>query len=165
MEVINSVMDLKKIFPRPGRVQWLGIRPAKGEEMEQGSEVWLDAELGLIGDHYSGRSGKRHVTLIQAEHLDAIASMMGLASLEPRLTRRNVVVRGLNLLALKDLRFRLGEAELEMTGQCYPCSKMERNLGAGGYNAMRGHGGITARVISGGKVELGDTLEPLLEKS
>ena len=71
------------------------------------------------------------------------------------------MVRGINLGALKARRFRLGGALLECSGECHPCSKMERLLGAGGYNAVRGHGGITARVLEGGEVRLGDLLVPL----
>jgi MOSC domain-containing protein YiiM len=72
--------------------------------------------------------------------------------------RRNIVVSGINLLALKDKQFRVGGAVLAFSGLCHPCSKMERELGPGGYNAMRGHGGITARVVSAGSVSLGDPL-------
>ena len=48
---------------------------------------------------------------------------------------------------------------LETTGICAPYSRMEENLGAGDYNAMRGHGGIIANVIEEGEINLGDTIE------
>ena len=75
---------------------------------------------------------------------------------KPEMVRRNVVVKGLNLLALKEQQFKIGSVILETTGLCHPCSRMEENLGAGGYNAMRGHGGITARIIKGGEIKMGD---------
>jgi MOSC domain-containing protein YiiM len=68
-------------------------------------------------------------------------------------------VRGINLLALKNKTFSIGDAMFEMTGLCHPCSRMEEALGAGGYNAMRGHGGITARVLQEGLIRVGDAVQ------
>ena len=85
-----------------------------------------------------------------------MASFLGRETVDPLLLRRNIIVRGINLLALKDKRFTIGEAELEYSGECHPCSRMEQNLGPGGYNAMRQHGGILARVIREGRIHVGD---------
>lgn len=120
-----------------------------------------DVAEGLVGDRYNGRSGSRQVTLVQREHLAAIASHLGLDHVMPEQLRRNIVVAGINLFALKNHRFSLGEAALEWTGECHPCSRMEEVLGQGGYNAVRGHGGITARVIESGTIAIGDRLERL----
>jgi len=145
-------MNLRAQVP----VEWLGIRPEKRAEVVSVTSVILDPAYGIQGDHYAGRSGKRQVTLIQAEHLPAVASMLHCYIVKPEQLRRNIVVAGINLLALKNKSFQLGEAVLEFTGLCHPCSRMEENLGVGGYNAMRGHGGITARVITSGRVQIGD---------
>lgn len=148
--------ELMKQFAGAGTVEWIGIRPEKRAEVIAVNTAQLDPACGIQGDHYAGRSGQRQVTLIQAEHLAAMASLLHLEQVKPEQLRRNIVVSGINLLALKDKTFQLGDAVLEFTGLCHPCSRMEKTLGPGGYNAMRGHGGITARVMTPGTVQLGD---------
>jgi MOSC domain-containing protein YiiM len=95
---------------------------------------------------------------MQAEHVPVIAALVGLDAIDPALLRRNVVVSGIPLIALKGRRFRIGEVLLEGTGPCDPCSKMEAALGEGAYNAMRGHGGLCARIVEGGWIRLGDAV-------
>jgi len=150
------MQDLLRTLPQSGKVEWIGIRPEKKAPLTEVEAVKATTENGLEGDHYHGKSGNRQVTLIQAEHLEGVARMLGKAAVDPQLTRRNIVVSGINLLALHNTRFRIGSAVLQGTGYCHPCSRMEENLGAGGYNAMRGHGGVTARVIEGGDIGKGD---------
>lgn len=154
----NSLLTALFSAPmHPGKVVWIGLRPARREDAEVVDTVQAEAGRGLVGDRYKTRTnGARQVTLIQAEHLAAVASYLGREGIDPGLTRRNIVVQGINLLALKGKCFEIGEALLEYTGECHPCSRMEETLGTGGYNAMRGHGGITARVLKGGKISLGD---------
>ncbi len=163
--MLNPVSPLARLMAapmRPGVVEWLGVRPARLAPMRVSKVLGLTPGQGIEGDHYhSVTQGARQVTVIAAEHLAAIGSYLGQDSVPPELLRRNVLVRGINLGALKERRFRLGGALLECSGECHPCSKMERLLGAGGYNAVRGHGGITARVLEGGEVRLGDLLLPL----
>lgn len=154
----ESLQDLFNTLPQIGRVQWIGIRPARKAPMLVLEQVDAIAGQGLAGDRYSSKNGKRQVTLIQGEHLIAIASLLGRESIAPELLRRNLVITGINLLALKDKQFRVGNVLLEYTGLCHPCSAMEATFGAGGYNAVRGHGGITARIIESGELKLGDAV-------
>ncbi len=148
-------------LPRGGRVQWIGLRPARGVAMRAVESVTAAVGAGLTGDRYRGGSGKRDVTLVQAEHLPVIAALAGHATVLPATLRRNLVVSGIPLVALKGRRFRVGEVVLEGTAPCDPCSRMEAALGPGGFNAMRGHGGLCARIVSGGTMRLGDVVEAL----
>jgi MOSC domain-containing protein YiiM len=124
----------------------------------------LAAGRGLVGDRYGNAGGARQLTLIEAESLEAIASHLGRERVDGSEVRRNVVVRGINLVALKGRRFRIGAALLEASGECHPCSRMEEVLGVGGYNAMRGLGGITARVIEGATIRIGDAVVPVADR-
>lgn len=154
----SALGQLMARFPRAGRVEFVGVRPARGVDVLSVDAAQAVAGRGLVGDRYTGGSGKRGVTLIQAEHLPVIATLAGLPAIDPRTVRRNLVVSGLPLLALKGRLFRIGDVLLEGTGPCDPCSKMETALGEGGYNAMRGHGGLCARIVEGGVIRLGDAV-------
>lgn len=158
-----SIAELESSMPQTGHVAWIGIRPGVRQPLVSLEKVEAVAGRGLQGDHYDRPDGKRQLTLIQGEHLDAAASILSQPAVDPGLTRRNIVVRGINLQALKERRFSIGEVVIEATGDCLPCSRMEENLGAGGYHAMCGHGGITARIVSGGQISLGDAIKLLPE--
>jgi MOSC domain-containing protein YiiM len=157
--VTDSLAALTARIAQPGRVVWIGLRPARRAPMLAVDAAEIDA-AGLVGDRRE-TPGKRAVTLIQAEHLPVIAALAAREAVTPDLLRRNLVVAGVNLLGLRDRRFRVGAAVLEGTGLCAPCSRMEEALGPGGYAAVRGHGGITATVVAPGRVALGDAAAPL----
>ena len=157
----SELGKLMATLPRAGRVEWIGLRPARAQAMREVTEAEAVTGQGLVGDRYAGGSGNRGITLIQAEHLPVIAALSGHASVLPSLLRRNVVVSGLPLIALKERRFRIGDVVLEGTGECDPCSNMEKALGPGGFNAMRSHGGLCARIIEGGVFRLGDEVVAL----
>ena len=160
MECLTSLLNQ---FPREGRVDWIGIRPARRARVEPLLQALALAGLGLQGDHYGGGSGSRGITLIQAGHLAVVGALMGGVPVAADALRRNLMVSGVNLLALKGRRFQVGEAVLEGTGPCHPCSRMEESLGPGGLNAMRGHGGLNARVLLGGAICVGDAVRVLAD--
>lgn len=152
----SELYQLMTRFPRAGRVDWIGVRPRRDVGMQSLENVEAMIDAGLKGDRYSGGSGKRGVTLIQAEHLPVIADLAGHDTVAPSTLRRNLVVSGIPLIALKGLRFRIGDVLLEGTDPCDPCSRMEQALGTGGYNAMRGMGGLCASIVEGGTLRVGD---------
>ena len=157
----SELARLMATLPQVGQVEWIGLRPARDVAMTEVEQAEAVTGRGLRGDRYASGSGKRGITLIQAEHLPVIAALAGREHVAPDTLRRNLVVSGIPLVALKGRRFRVGGLVLEGTESCDPCSRMEDALGPGGYNAMRGHGGLCARIVEGGIVRVGDAVEAL----
>lgn len=156
----NTIEQLKSHFPQPGQVDWIGVRKARGEPMLLLDEVLANIGTGLQGDKAGARpGGKRQVTLIQTEYLPLVQTLLAKPALTFADLRRNIAISGINLNALKDQIVQVGTARFEITGFCHPCKRLEENLGHGTFNALRGHGGVTARVIQDGQIKIGDALQ------
>jgi uncharacterized protein YcbX len=164
-QTIPQIGILEAIYARPARyMPCIGLQQSAAVK-----DIGLQEDrryLEFISSNQSTvKISNRQVTLIQAEHIEVIAKLMRLAELDASLLRRNLVVSGINLLAIKPLFkhqqhvLQIGEVMLEITGHCTPCSRMEKVLGPGGYNAMRGHGGVNAKVINGGLLKVGDAVK------
>jgi len=167
-----GLRGLVRRFAHVGRLDAIFLRPARGAPVVAVASANAIVDRGLEGDRATASAwfkpggGKRQVTLIQGEHLPAIAAFAGAERVDPGALRRNLVISGVNLNAAATLFadqpmiLRIGEhVELVVTGPCEPCSRMEAALGRGGYNAMRGHGGVTARVVRAGELRVGDAVE------
>ena len=161
---MTDLHSLAREFPFAGRLDAIFLRPARGQAAIRAQACDAIEGFGLQGDRAAaGRGGgKRQVTLVQAEHLPVVAALLRRPDVDPALLRRNLVISGLNLLAARSLlrdqplHLLLGpHVVLEVTGPCEPCSKLEACLGAGAWNALRGHGGMTARVLRGGSLGVG----------
>ncbi|RZL37907.1 MAG: MOSC domain-containing protein [Rubrivivax sp.] len=145
-----------------GRVEAIVVRGNPRDPARTVEETMALAGIGLADDRLGKRGeaelSTRQVTLIQQEHLPLIAAFARSGPLEPVDLRRNLVVSGINLLSLKNATLRVGDALLQIVGPCAPCSRMEEVIGPGGYAAMRGHGGMTARILEGGAIRVGDSI-------
>ena len=146
-----------------GTLEWIGLRPARKEPMQTVDQVMALEGLGLEGDRRcQGTPGSgRQVTLICKEHLPVIAQFLGGSEVPVELLRRNLLVSGVNLYALRHQAFRIGEAEFIATAHCHPCSRMESALGEGAVAAMLGYGGFCARITKSGLIKVGDKIEKL----
>lgn len=162
-----TLAALLSSFPGDGRLRAIMLRPARDAAAVSVPQAQALAGRGLAGDRSAASAtpgvSKRQVTLFQYEHLALLADWLRREHVDPVLLRRNLVVSGLNLVGAKSplrnlpLRLHVGAAAvLEVTGPCDPCSKMERALGAGAYTALRGHSGLTARVLVDGAIKVGD---------
>lgn len=163
---MKTIRDLNRPPQIEGRVESIVVRGSPREQARTVAATVALAGIGLADDRLGQRGeaelSTRQVTLIQAEHLPVIAGLARVGPIDPIGLRRNLVVSGINLLALKNAKLSVGAALLEIVGPCQPCSRMEETIGPGGYAAMCGHGGMTARVLVGGPIAVGDVIKAQL---
>ncbi|MEJ6541434.1 MAG: MOSC domain-containing protein [Halioglobus sp.] len=156
----NPLDKIARDLP-PGTLTWIGLRSERRGQVTPVERARAVATKGLEGDHRMAKTpgSARQVTLISEEFMQQIAHFTGLSAIDPVLLRRNLVVSGINLNALRHQRFQIGDAVFEATALCHPCSRMDAALGKGGVAAMIGHGGLCAKILSTGYITVGDRLE------
>jgi MOSC domain-containing protein YiiM len=137
------------------RVQNLFRAPKKHLPMEELSEVRIVDDAGMEGCAHARPGGKRQVLLVDRETLEAM-------DLRPGIIRENITTDGLNVNSLPmGQQLRIGGARLEVSAICTPCDQMEA-IRPGLRKELWGRRGMLCRVLQGGVIRRGDSIEKLL---
>lgn len=145
-----------------GTVAAIVLAPAAQAPLRSVERAQAIAGRGLQGDRYadgagtfSPGGGRGHdLTLVAAEVLED-------AGLEPVEARRNLIVRGVDLDALRGRRFRVGAVQCLGQRRCEPCAHLERLTRPGVLRALAHRGGLRADILLGGELRVGDPVEAL----
>jgi len=120
------------------------------------TEAQLVEDFGVQGDRHAGRPD-RQISILDAE---TVAELAGRGMpISPGTLGENITVEGVQVMQLAEgARLRIGEAELEITGDRPACREL-RDVHADALRALVGRTGKMARVVKGGTVRPGDPIE------
>jgi MOSC domain-containing protein YiiM len=136
-----------------GRITHLFLKETRGQPMRSVPMVAAIAGQGLEGDAAFGHK-RRQVLLVGQSSLTDF-------DLQPGMLRENLALTGLVLDNMADgTQLQAGEAILEITGDCEPCSQMDA-LRPGLREAIRGRRGKLARIIRSGAIRVGDAVHTI----
>ena len=131
-------------------------RPANGPldaiGPELPSSVEVRAHLGIVGDRYFAHAAHRtaSVTVMDVESIERVAP-----NLDPADTRRNIIVRGLEIDEMRGQEFELDGVRFLAHRPANPCAWMDVALYPGAFKALRGRGGMRCEPLTSGTVHLG----------
>jgi len=138
------------------------VAAKRGAPMSAEPSVKALADAGLTGDRYTEAKNRRspdyQVTLIELENIEAFTQATGLP-LTPGMPRRNIITRGVRLNDLCGKRFRVGPALFEGLALCEPCSLFANRTHPEVLKFFVGKGGLRARIVSGGVIHVGDSID------
>jgi MOSC domain-containing protein YiiM len=146
-----------------GRLVGIARRRQRREPMDEIALGLISVEGGLTGDYKGAKFPLRQITVLAREAWEAAAVQVGESRLPWTTRRANLLVEGVELPRAKGGLIGIGPVRLEVTGQTYPCVRMEEaRPGLLKALAREWRGGLTCRVLSGGPIALGDAVEVLV---
>jgi MOSC domain-containing protein YiiM len=148
-----------------GVVEGIYVTGEGSAAMQHVDEVRTIEGCGIEGDRYCEGTGYWtnfgdvcEVTLISSEDLEHIERELGI-SVGNGEHRRNIVTRGVSLGDLRGKRFRVGETVLEYDRPRPPCGHVQDLTEPGMTRALKGRGGICARVVKAGRIRARDVID------
>ena len=144
-----------------GRVEEINIGPER-ELPAPVDRVRALAAKGLEGNRYFYDQAPpgRALTLIAAEAIEDFRAESGIP-LTAAESRRNVLVRGIDVNALVGKRFKIGEVECLGVELCEPCAHLESVTHPGVLRGMVHRAGLNADILTDGEIAVGDPVAPV----
>jgi MOSC domain-containing protein YiiM len=127
-------------------------QPAGTNPMVEVPEVRCLAGRGLEGDRFLDfkENYKGQVTLFAFETYEHLCTILKVHDKNPGVFRRNIITEGLDLNALIDEEFELQGIRFFGTQESSPCHWMNEAFTPGAERALRGNGGLRAKILSDG---------------
>jgi MOSC domain-containing protein YiiM len=128
-------------------------RPSTNPALEV-SSIWCVAGKGIAGDRFFGykESYKGQITFFEEETYNDLCTQFGIWDRPPSVFRRNVITRGLRLNDLIGREFVINDVRFLGTEESRPCFWMDHAFGSGAQAALKGRGGLRARILSTGRI-------------
>ena len=128
--------------------------------MIERSEVECLAGRGLVGDRYLDhpRSDKGQITFFAEEVYEWVCRRFGVTDKGPEVFRRNALTRGADLGAWIGRIFEIQGVQFLGTEECRPCYWMDQAFCPGAEEALRGRGGLRARILTSGVLQCSDRM-------
>ncbi len=133
------------------------IAPATRLPMRSVQSVRAKTGGGLEGDRYENAK-HRHISIFSTGELDEASEIYG-RSIDPSLTRRNVLLDAGVLNRTPGHLLSIGEVELQVVRDAAPCRTLDEAIGDGSRSAMRRRAGVICRVLAGGSISIGDVAD------
>lgn len=147
-----------------GRVEFIHVAEPGGALPRPLRSALLRAGVGIDGDRYARAAGywtdsrvTRDLTLVEGEVIDDLCAQ-GL-TVGPGELRRNLTTRGVSLNDLVGTPFWVGDVLCVGTELCEPCRHLQTLTGKRLLRLLAHRGGLRARVLIDGTINLGDTIE------
>ena len=120
---------------------------------------------GIRGDRFFDYQDdyKGQITFFSREVFDLLAQAFCLTTKSPGILRRNVIVSGVDLVELIGADFKLQGVQFRGTAHCNPCHWMDTAFAPGAEKFLAGRGGLRARILTDGKISLGDAQLRILQ--
>ena len=126
--------------------------PAGTAETLELTEARLVAGQGIEGDRFFGwkENYKGQVTFFDAAVYEELRAALGSADRSPAVFRRNIITEGQDLNALIGQEFEVQGVRFFGVSECSPCHWMDAAFAPGAEAALRGRGGLRAKVLTDG---------------
>jgi MOSC domain-containing protein YiiM len=143
---------------KQGTVEGIYLATLNGEAPRRVAVAVAMPGRGLEGDRHFDDPDACDITLIEAEALETLRDEHGV-DLKPGESRRQVVVRGVDLGDFIGRRFRVGEVECQGEERCEPCNHLAGLVRT--QLVLKGllHTGMRAGIVRGGTIRAGDVVE------
>jgi MOSC domain-containing protein YiiM len=151
--VVSSDLSVQRLYISPGHNFFghHGRAPSEHPILEV-DKIYCYTGRGIEGDRFLAYKGdyKGQITFFEEEVFENLCSQLQIFDRTPAALRRNVLTRGVRLNDLIGTQFELQGIRFAGVEECRPCYWMNSSFGSGAEDALKGRGGLRARILSDG---------------